>query len=66
MGSEGLMEATSKAGVWPNIDPAASSMAALTDLKKLVDMVVCLTVRTLSDTGVWDCNPAAGAGKLAL
>lgn len=51
IGSEGLMDATSNAGVCPVSDPAAHNIAALIDGNILFDTAVYLAVRALSDIG---------------
>src|ERR1039457_3153305 len=47
MGSEGLMEATSNAGVWPSIDPAANTTATMMEGSERLDTAVYLAVRNI-------------------
>src|ERR1035441_7386067 len=64
MGSEGLMDATSKAGVCPSSDPAANKVATLMDENIFLGTAVYLAVKALSDIWVGDCKRAATGGPL--
>src|ERR1035441_5813431 len=64
MGSEGLMDATSKAGVCPSSDPAANKVATLMDENIFLGTAIYLAVKALSDIWVGDCKRAATGGRL--
>ena len=55
-GSEGLMDATSNAGVCASSDPAANTIATPRDGNNFWTRLFTSLVRILSDIGVCDCN----------
>jgi hypothetical protein len=61
IGSEGLMDATSNAGVCPSSEPAANTIATLMNGNKPLGMAVSLVTKALSGIGAGERNRAAWA-----
>jgi hypothetical protein len=56
IGSDGLTDATSNAGVCASSDPADNMMATLKDGNRLLDTAVYLAIGALSDIDDGECN----------